>query len=498
MLVALAVVAVVGAVVAPQSGGVVSEAPPVRLPRDDVAGAVAAVLQLHADTLAAMQVGVAVVDDDGVVVADHAGGAALLPASTMKVATAMAVTDHLDPSSRLHTRVVAPGPPGQGGRVPHLRLLGAGDPTLTTRAFRRHVHPSRPATNLERLADRVVAAGVRRVTGDVVGDASLFGPSTLAPGWPDRYLDDYDARHVAGLTVDTGLAVDTRSVDGSEQLVGRAQATSPSLLAAWEFARALDERGVRIDGRVTTSGLAVDGVDAHEVARVASPPVGRLLRFMLEESDNHMADTLVRTAAARAEDVGTWSAAARTVAASLRGRGIPADGVVVDDGSGLSRLDRLTPVVLALADHAMSQQLGQTWDEWLSTAGVDGTFSLRLRGTAGEGRFAGKSGTLADVKAIVGHVTGPDGRRLHVAMVANEVSDGQAWRPALLGDDLTLALLDQLDGCRRQWRQPATPTPSAPGTDQPTSSASATPSPDPTPGPGLADAARWRRVCPQQ
>lgn len=457
------------------------------------------VLQRHEATMATMQVGLAVLDAHGDVVVSRDGDVPLLPASTMKLLTAVAVADNLDPAVGITTTVVAPGGVDADGVAAELQVLGAGDPALTTEAFRTHVHPARPATHLEDLADQVVAAGVQRITGDVVGNAGLFGPATVAPGWPDRYLADFDARHVASLATNTGLAVDTVTVDGAEHLRRRDHAPSPALTAAWDFARALVARGVRIDGRVTTSLTSPETADhAEEVAATTSPPVADLVQFMLEQSDNHMADTLVRTAAAATEDVGSWSAAQRSLRATLVARGVPVTGLVVDDGSGLSRLDRVTPLTLAGADQSMATSLGATWDDWLSTAGVDGTFRRRLRDTVGEARFHAKSGSLADVKAMVGHVSDSDGSRLHFAVVANGVPSGNAWRVALLGDDLVLTLADMEDGCHRVSRVPRpspSPSPSS-GATGGAGVASPTPDPSPTPIVPLSDPSVWKRVCP--
>lgn len=456
------------------------------------------ILDRHAETFDVMEVGLVVTDDAGEVVVAREPDRALLPASTMKVLTAAAVLDVMEPDHRLVTTVTSPSPVTPRGIVPGLRIVGAGDPALTTLAHRVHVHPARPSSDLEALANRVVAAGVRRVRGDVVGDEHLFGPTNEPAGWPDRYVAEGDGRYISALTLNGGRLVDTRGAPPGA-LLGIRPDPLPGLNTAWEFARLLRQRGVRVDGVVRRSFVAAD--KAHVLARVASPPVGELVQFLLEESDNHVGDTLLRAAAAAEYGQGDWAAARSLVARStavalaepllgqspsspgLPSLALPVADLAVDDGSGLSRLNRVTARTFAGIDRAMVARHGTSWDDWLSTAGVDGTFSGRLVGTSAQGRFHGKSGTLADVKAVVGHVDAASGRRLHIAILANDVPPGLTWRIALLADDLTLAATDALDGCTRVRRRRVA-VPGGQGSV-----------PQPVP---LTDGLRWRRVCPDQ
>lgn len=465
------------------------------------------VLAVHADTLADQDVALVVTDADGSVVLEHRASRALLPASTMKVLTAAAILDTLGPYRRITTRVRSAAPPDADGVVPNLVLVGAGDPALTTEAYRTHIYPARPSTSIEELADRVVAAGVEEVAGNVVGDGSAFGAQVEAAGWPPRYTDQFDARRISALTVDASVEVDTFPVDGFERLIGQRLAPHPELHAAWEFAQALRDRGVTIGGRVRMAGVPIDA--PHQVAWIASPPVEDLVTFMLERSDNHLADTLVRTAGLQAEGIGTWSAGGRAVAAALADLEVDTTGLVVDDGSGLSRLDRVTPTTLASADRALLERFGKAWTSWLSTAGEDGTLQGRLRGTSADGRFHGKTGSLQDVRARVGHVQlGRD--RMFMAIIGNDLGGGQTWRVTVLADDLALAMTDHLQGCTRVPRdQPsASPSPSPSPSASPSASGSpenasdgpsdgpAVLDPDSLPEVPLSDGSAWRRVCP--
>ncbi|MBW3602046.1 MAG: D-alanyl-D-alanine carboxypeptidase, partial [Actinobacteria bacterium] len=134
------------------------------------------------------RLGVRVTDAAGGVVLDRGGHTPLLPASTLKLVTAAAALRTLGPGFRYVTRVVATRQPDDGVVRGDIVVVGSGDPALATATYGR-VEPDRPRTPLEALAGQLRRAGVRRVTGRVVGDPGLLAHEPLAAGWPDRYLD---------------------------------------------------------------------------------------------------------------------------------------------------------------------------------------------------------------------------------------------------------------------------------------------------------------------
>ncbi len=192
-----------------------------------------------------------------------------------------------------------------------------------------------------------------------------------------------------------------------------------------------------------------------------SPPVDELLAFTLQRSDNHLADTMLLAAGHAATGDGSWAAAGRTAHAVLDGLGVDPAPLRVTDGSGLSRLDRVTAGQLADLDVAMTNgPHADAWNASLAVAGETGTLKYRLRGTAGAGRLLGKTGTLDDVKALVGHVLPGEagGRPLHMAVVANGAPAGGQWAVTVLMDRLALVLADHLDGCRTTWDAEGAPS----------------------------------------
>ena len=445
---------------------------PVDLAGSDVAARIDAAIT---ESGASGTVGLAVFDPTGTVLYDRGGAGVLLPASTQKVVTAAAVLAAFGPQFRFTTRVRATAAPGADGVVAgDLVLVGDADPALASPTFAQQVEPDRPTTPLVALADAVVGAGVTRVTGGVLGDPTALADEPLASGWLPRYLDELDAAPMTGLTVDAGRQL---YVEGG---VLRARtAADPAAEAAAALTTLLRERGVVVDGGVGATRTPPSA--PHTLGEVQSPPLEELLRWMVQESDNHMADQLFRQLGRIDGGDGTWAAAAAAAERVLEPLGLDWTGAVLADGSGLSRDDRLSAGFLAALDVQLSRSdLGATWGSLMAVSGESGTLRRRLLDTIATGRLRGKTGSLEDVRALAGAVEGPGGELLHFAVLLNDLTDGTTAAARRLQDLVVLELVAELHGCTRA------PTPTV---DPAAPPATASPTPDPNALPTYACAA---------
>lgn len=386
-----------------------------------------------------------VVDGQGRTVFGHASATPMLPASTQKLAVAGAALAQFGPSHRYQTEVRAPSGPNANGVVRgDLVLVGGGDPALGQPIFAA-IEPDRPRTRLEDLVTQLRRAGVRTVTGRVMGDGSYFANEPVAAGWRARYFDQLDATNISGLTVDAGRRVVTRG--------GVLQATvaeDPARQAAVTLRALLIKRGIKVRGGAASgAGAPTDG---PTLASVASPPMGSLLRYMVQRSDNHLADTIFRSLGAARGD-STWIGAAGATAEVLAPLRLDWSGVVLADGSGLSRSNRVSSGFLAQLEARMWQSnLREQWVELLALSGRRGTLRSRFLGTPAEERVYGKTGSLRDVSALVGTVAGTKGRRLHFAIVGNRLASTDRMRQAT--DRVVVAMAEEIQDCRRIPRPP--------------------------------------------
>ena len=334
----------------------------------------------------------------------------LIPASNQKVIVAAAALDVLGPDYVFTTTVT--GAIGPDGVVEgDLALIGGGDPVLSTDewlASGTQRYPAVNTTRFEDLADRIIAAGVTSVRGRIVGDASRYDDEWFIPSW------DTDLYGVEGGPYDALLVDDARQ---------RATA-DPALAAADLLTDLLEDRGVEV-GLAPVAGAAAPG---PVVASVVSQPLTAILEELLTTSDDNTAELLLKELGVVAGGGGTTAAGLATVTTRLSTWGIPLDGVVLVDGSGLSRGNLVSCDVLlgVLEQGAASDPVGAG----MAVAGTSGTLGDFFIGGPVEGRLQGKTGTLSDVKSLSGYLPAPDGSTIAFVLIQNEpaIDDG-SFRP---------------------------------------------------------------------
>jgi D-alanyl-D-alanine carboxypeptidase/D-alanyl-D-alanine-endopeptidase (penicillin-binding protein 4) len=304
-------------------------------------------------------------------------GRSLAPASNEKLPLTYAALSTLGPTYRIETDVLGEGEQDGTTFSGSLVLRGGGDPTLSTAGLRS-------------LAAEVRAYGIRRVTDGIVADESYFDSRRMVAGWkPSFYIEE--SPPLSALVVNRAR-------------VGRLITRSPALAAATAFRTALRSAGVVVDGTVRMG--KVDDFSIP-IAQVESPTLAAILRFMDRESDNFTAEMLLKQLGAVSLDRGTSAAGASVVMQALAEAGVPMAGVRIVDGSGLSRLDRLTANALAATLKAAwaDPTVKPAFVAALPVAGVNGTMEDRLRKPPARGRVVAKTGTTSDASALSGYVS---------------------------------------------------------------------------------------------
>ncbi|MDQ3641524.1 MAG: D-alanyl-D-alanine carboxypeptidase, partial [Actinomycetota bacterium] len=255
-------------------------------------------------------------------------GMSLIPASTLKLLTAAAALSQFGPDRRFTTEVRAGAPPADG-TVGDLYLVGGGDPLLSTAEFAAdggYMGQSRRMTSVEALAEKVVAAGVRRV-GRILGDESRYDSERLVPSWNPRYIANFDISPLSALVVNKAFTSTTPP----------AVAVSPPAHAATVLAGLLRARGVTVG----ETGAGKTPAAASLVTSIDSPPLSEISAEILQNSDNMAAEMLVKEMSTRPGTPGSTNAGLAAVADRLRQTsGITAEEMTAVDGSGLDRSDK--------------------------------------------------------------------------------------------------------------------------------------------------------------
>jgi serine-type D-Ala-D-Ala carboxypeptidase/endopeptidase (penicillin-binding protein 4) len=382
-----------------------------------------------------------VVTEEGRPLFDHAGTRSLVPASTQKLLVGAALLELVDPDAVFETTVWAESPPVDGVIGGDVWLVGGGDPLLATEPFvERNGEQERPATRFEDLADALVAAGVTRIEGSVLGDGSRYDTVYDVPSWPARYREQVSAGPLAGLTVNDGLTTFTPTRVATNP---GSPADDPPAHAAGVLDDLLEERGVVITG---SPGSGVVPADAVRIAELPSLPVHTVVTQMMQWSDNTTAELLLKEIGVRGGGEGSTLVGSSVMVSILAGLGVRVDGVVPVDGSGLD-LDNLV-TCQALTDVLDIAGTGSHLADGLAVSAQSGTLRNRMLDTPAAGRVRAKTGSLRHVATLAGFVDAQNGRTYTFAIIAN-LADGE-FMPNLafdLQDELavTLATLPELD-----------------------------------------------------
>lgn len=396
----------------------------------------------------------------------HQADAALNPASVMKLVTTFAALAQLGPAFTWTTEVDASGPLENGRLDGALLVRGQGDPSLT----------------LERLwlMQRALRAqGVRQVSGGLVLDSRYFDLPETDPGAFDgepfapynapagALVANFNAVTLRLQPSATGVALTLDPDLPGVTLVNRVRLDETAACNGWRDALVpgfLDaaQRELVIEGRYPAncgvqtwhlslfepgrtfdevfralwreSGGELTGTPRGEATaavpllRFVSEPLADVLKRLNKHSNNLMTKNLFLTLGAQAEGApATPEKGARAVRAALQQAGVATDKLVLENGSGLSRFERVSAAMLnQLLRAAWRSPWYAEFESALPIVGLDGTLSRRFNGSTANGRAHLKTGTLRDVSALAGVVLGHNGQRVAFVMLVNHPHAAQA------------------------------------------------------------------------
>ena len=393
----------------------------------------------------------------------------MMPASNMKIVTLAAAAETLGWDYRFKTTLETTADIDNGVLKGDLIVRGGGDPTINAR-------DQRAAAVFDGWAAALKSAGITRIDGNVVADASAFDGRGLGQGWSWDYLQaGYAApvgalefnENVATLTVrpggkpgdaaqlelppSTGLglthhvvtgeagtatAIDFERVPDSNYLdvTGSIASDSkpatrdvavanPALYFAHSLTLALIERGIPVRGIpvVFQRSSLLASLPRTAIVESQSPPLREIAATMMKVSQNLYAETLLKAVGAAGGATGTADAGRAAAQKIFEAWGIPAGSYVQADGSGLSRYDFVTAEMITALLERMHKD-PKHHDGFIPTlpiAGQDGTISTRMKNTRAEANAMAKTGSIANVRALSGYVRTRDGETLVFSILAN-------------------------------------------------------------------------------
>jgi len=407
--------------------------------------------------------------DTGETVAEYRANNSAIPASTLKLITSATALELLGPNYRFRTQLQISGTIDENGVLNgNLYIFGGGDPTLGS---------ARVPNNREFLSGwsrEIRRAGIRRINGSIVGDASLFDNEGVNPQWTWEtignshasgtfgisYLDNTARVHfnsgargttptitrvvpeIPGLEfrnylTSTAIGRDSANFSGAplsnvraihgEIPENRPNFTStmdipdPALLLAQHLHNRLIADGVAIANPPSAMYQPVVGsAERQTIHTHHSLPLSWISAEINMRSNNHYSEHVFRYLALQRDQIATTNGAMRVIRNHWQQRGLPVDQLFMFDGSGLSRVNNVSAEFLVqLLEYMQTQsEVSDEFFESLPVGGKSGTIARIFARAPLGGNTHAKSGSLRRIRGYAGYIKLQD-RNLTFAVLVN-------------------------------------------------------------------------------
>ncbi|MDD5063315.1 MAG: D-alanyl-D-alanine carboxypeptidase/D-alanyl-D-alanine-endopeptidase [Phycisphaerae bacterium] len=436
---------------------------------------------IHQSSQKGVQYSIIVVKaDSGKVVYSHDADKALIPASNMKIITSAAALKYLGPDYKFKTEVGLCGD--------SLVVKGSGDPLLGDEATDAK-YQREPGWIFKDIAASLKQNDKTAIK-DIIVDSSIFDNERVHPHWPREQLNQWYACEVSGLNYnDNCIAMTVTNTDGNviislrpetgfikitnevkpitkdkkvKSAVGAYRNRTPNILTikgkcqkqegpvdvaiekpAEFFGFLLRENmagaGINVDGQIL-EGPAPGDCDYKKIAEYNTPITDCLARCN-KNSLGLAAEAFLKTIAAKTEPNGkngSWAKGRELISSYLLALGIDKEEFNIDDGSGLSRENKLS--ANAIAKVLLDVYKSKNWELYkdsLAEGGVEGTIRKPFKEEKYKSKVFGKTGYINGVKSLSGICSSREGEYIF-SILANKVKGGT--RDAL--NDIAKAIID--------------------------------------------------------
>ncbi len=388
------------------------------------------------------------------------------PASVLKMLTTGAALELLGPDFKFETKLLTSGTLENNQLTGDLWIQGGGDPSLGSRQV-----PGNPEAFLTDWVNAIRKAGIHRIKGRILVDATAFDDEGVSPYWLWEDIGNYYATGIYGLNVfDNSFKLELKSGSAGTkpEMVGmtpyilglsienhllaanndqdsaylygapyqyemrlfgtmpanrnsftiRGQLPDPSTYLASRFKEELTKAGITVDGEALSTRLLTDKPSSNSttVCRTKSVPLSQIIRIIHEKSDNFYTECLLRQLARTTTNKpGSAREGIRVVKTFWQKKGLDPSALSMYDACGLSPNDRISAELLARVLSLMASNT--EFEQSLPLAGVEGTVSGFLKGTPLEGKLRLKSGSNQVVNSYAGYYRKNDKNYAVVLMV---------------------------------------------------------------------------------
>lgn len=406
-----------------------------------------------------------------------------MPASNQKLITSAAGLLLLGPMYRFKTEIFSNGAVDGSILNGDLIIKGYGDPTISGRFNNDDM------TKIFRdWADTLLALGIDEIRGNILGDDNAFDDVSLGEGWAWDYESDWFAAPSGALSFNDNCidivvkpaaagepAVITFSPESKYAIiinkvntVGRDSSTNvkifrergTNIISVYGSIREKDDslkifatinnptqyfvvtlKAILEQKGITVSGFASDLDDiTNALDQSQAKPLFThhsvflkdIIKVVNKNSHNFYAEQLLKTIGFEKKGYGSSSRGIEAVKATLNEIGINTDNMEIVDGSGLSRLNLISPTQISvLLNYMYKSEVFTYYYNSLPVGGVDGTLANRVRKTRAQNNVRAKTGYINGVRSISGYIFTGDKEPIAFSIIANNFTV-----PVVLADNL--------------------------------------------------------------
>lgn len=394
-----------------------------------------------------------------------------IPASNMKLFTGAAALLLLGPKYVYETNIYVNGDLEKGVLKGDLIIQGSGDPTISNRFYEGN-----HTKIFEEWADTLKARGIWIIKGNVYGDDSFFDNVGLGNGWTWDYESSWFAAPSGALsfndnsveikvdpteinfpskvslipytkylsviskvtTVDentessvsvvrqrgTNLLMVTGTIKkGSQSVKEHVSISDPTMYFLTVLREVFERKGIVIQGRVGNLNSAENNIIPDDITPLytqRSVPLKTIIKELNKNSNNFYAEQLLKTIGLEIYNYGTVENGVKACKEIFNSMGINPENMVMADGSGLSRLDLVTPrQIVNLLSYMYKNDEFSNFYESLPIGGVDGTLINRMKRTAAENNVRAKAGYNDNVSSLSGYLKTLSGEQMAFSIIVN-------------------------------------------------------------------------------
>jgi D-alanyl-D-alanine carboxypeptidase/D-alanyl-D-alanine-endopeptidase (penicillin-binding protein 4) len=327
----------------------------------------------------------------------------MIPASNTKLFTSAVALELMGGDYLLSTKILSDDFDYSDGIIEgNIYIKGFGNPVFES-------------DDLDELVKQLYDSGIRKITGDVVGDDTYFDDVYSRDDWINEERANVKLPPISALVLDRNRTTVTKKRKGRYRTYF-VNVQDPPHFIAKKFKETLISYGVEVLGDPISS----QAIDTTKILAESTIQLRDLLQLINKKSDNFLAECLFKNlGAVYSGQQGNSFFSTQAILSYIRDNGIFSEGTQIVDGSGISRFDQVTVGALTGLLEKIYFNINNFNDFYnsLSIAGVDGTLEDRMIGTLAQNNFRGKTGTLNGVSSLSGYLTTADGDDLIICII---------------------------------------------------------------------------------